>query len=625
MIKNIIIIVVILIALGLIITHYIKALSKDLVEEEITPKYSLDYLTQIVEEAFSNKLKENLRELSLPKAELAAERRKKILLRKYTHDATYGDQVAKKYVKDAIKSVLLDPSVGIDTNSVNATIPFKNPEKLTMRQKADIVFHIYKSLYKEEAFTRFMLDNNLEKPKNISIQEEMKGALKYVVTKDELNEIYDDLTSQHALTFDDKFEIIAQYIFSQNYGLGVIDELYSMNLDEIDGGSGGIAYKEVLKNKGLSYLNYSYEDIRVTFKGVKYKLDFLSFESQKELERITRNIYKYDARHALTESNAHIIETMKDGSRIAAIRPKEGGGYAFWLRKYTSVSSCPTFEELYKDLGNVEIPKAVIKHAVYSQSSLVVSGPMNAGKSTLIKVLIGFIPSEKAIRTLESNFELDLSSVYGTRNCFPFAVTEATTMQELFDFIKKSNADVVVVGEAASHAECVIALQATQNGSDMTITTEHSTTTENFITRFSDSLLSNAGYTDKLAAEKVVVQGFHFDIHLASYQGIRYIERITEIVPVEDSRYPSEIAKDNGDTKIIPGGAEDTLEYYKRQTDRKSYKCVNIVEFSLEDMSYHMTNPISNTRYKSMLSKLSGKNKETFINDMNLLNSLVGR
>lgn len=630
MAKEIIIILLVIIAIFFIVRYYIKALSKDMQEEEVVPKYSVENLTEIVQEAFANRLKENLKELNLSREDLASERRKKIDLRKNLHDSSFGDSAAKRYVKDAIKTVLSDESIGVDRETINIPIPFNQPNALTTRQKTDIVLHIYEKQYEEVGFEKLMYDYSLLEPKNVSLEEECAGKLKYVITKEDITNVYEDLILKYPLTFDDKFEILAQYIFAQTYGLGVIDQLLEFSLDEVQGGTGGVAQGKIEKENLREDFQYSYEDVRIIFKGIKYKMACMSFESNNELIRISKNIYKYESKRALTQTNGHTTETMRDGSRASVSRPPESSGWGFLVRKFDSVSQNPTFDELYKNQGNIEIPETITKHLVHTQKSFVITGPMGAGKSTLLRVVISFIPSEKAIRTLEINFELNLPAYFPQRGIFPFAVTETTSMQDLYDFIKKTSSDVNIIGEAASHVESVIALQSTQVGSEMAITTNHSTTTENFITSTGDAAMSVLGYTDPIAAQKVVVAGFKFDIHLAVYNGMRYIERITEIVPIDEARYPSEIAKDNiakGENcqPLETAGPEDRLEYWKRQTDRKPYKCVNIVEFDLGDMSYHMRNMISPDLQKAMLSKLGGAQREEFINDMRILESMVGR
>lgn len=625
MLKEIAIILLTLAAIAAIAIYYIKALSKEVEEEEEKPKYSLENLMELVNTAFSNRLKENLKELNLDKNQLLSERRKKIDLRKNIKNASFGDPSAKRYLKDAIRAVLQSDAIGIDETTINIPIPFNNPQALSMRQKTDIVLHIYEKNYAEAAFDRLMKDYHLDEPKKVTIEEEYKGKLKYVITTEEMNNIFYDLIEKYPLSFNDKFEVLTQYIFAQTYGAGVVDQLIQFYIDEIQGGTGGTPYGHVVKEKIDEYFHYSYEDVRVIYRGNKYKLDCMTFGSQTELIRICKNIYKYSAKHALTQSNPHVVETMMDGSRISVSRPGESG-WLFLLRKFDSISMNPTFEELYgRGNNHWQIPETIIRYMVHTQKSLAITGAMAVGKSTLLRVIIGYVPSEKAIRTIEQSSELNLSSYYSSRGIAAFETSETTTMQDLYSFIKKTSSDLNIVGETASPEERIVAIQSTQSGSEMAIITSHPTSTEAFVTEMADTLTTYEGYTDRLAAEQVIIDGFKFDVHLANYGGMRYIERITEIVPSMDRRYPSDIAKENGEKNILPGGKEDELEYWKRTTDRKAYKCVNIVEFSLSDMSYHMTNPISDSLKNEMLKKLNKTQREEFINDMNILESTIGR
>ena len=114
----------------------------------------------------------------------------------------------------------------------------------------------------------------------------------------------------------------------------------------------------------------------------------------------------------------------------------------------------------------------------------------------------------------------------------------------------------------------------------------------------------------------MVVSAFNFDIHMAKSGKMRYIERITEVVPIRDRRYPSEIENNNSAT------AKDTLDYYKRMTDRKSYKTVNICEFDLKTNSYVMKNMISDELMEIMYNKLDERNQAAFVHDMQVLSQI---
>ena len=617
MLSNIIIILLIILAVLGIVIFYKNKLESQVEDEEKENVYSLSYLTSAVAQAFADTQKENLKEMNLSKNELEAEQRKKHELRQALKNAAYGDANAKNYVESFIKSILQDEAYGVDTQTIDQIIPFNNPRMMSVREKVDVVLYLYAKQYGSAGFERMMIDNGLNLPKPVTMEEERQGAMKYDVTAEDMDRIFMDLAGKHALSYADKLQIVTERIFADYKGFGVIEPLFYFSIDEIEGGVGGIAKTFVDDAQAASgKIPYSYEYVSVVFKGINMRLSCMSFGSQAELIRICRNIYKFQTSSALTRNNGHVVATMKDGSRVSVSRPPEAGSWSFCVRKFDTVSTTPTPEELLKGQERNMIPIVLTKWIMYTQRSVFVTGGMGTGKTTWLKSVIGYIPSEKNLRVYELSPELNLQKSFPFRNIASFSVTESTTMQDLYDFGKKFNANVNIIGETASAAMGVITVESARVGSEQALSTHHATTTENLVTAIRDNLTSAGGYSDEAAAEEVVINAFNFDIHMGRIGKTRFVERITEIVPIRDRRYPSEIAGSDQAT------ARDTLENYKRMTDRKSYRTVNICEFDPKTNSYVMKNMISDELMEIMYNKLDERNQAAFVHDMNLLSQI---
>ncbi len=617
MLSNIIIIlVIILVVLGIVI-YYKNKLESQVEEEETESVYSLSYLTNAVAQAFADTQKVNLKEMNLSKNELEAEQRKKHELRQALKNAAYGDSSAKRYVCSFIRSILQDEAYGVDSTNIDQIIPFGNPRAMSLREKVDVVLYFYQKHYGVAGFERMMIDNGLNLPKPVTMEQERQGAMKYDVTAEDMDRIFMEIAGKHAMSYDDKLQIVTERIFADYKGFGVIEPLIYFAIDEIEGGVGGIAKTFVADAQAArGEVPYSYEYVSIVFKGINMRMSCMSFGSQAELIRICRNIYKFQTASALTRNNGHVVATMKDGSRVSVSRPPEAGSWSFCLRKFDTVSTTPMPEELLKGQENNLIPIVLSKWIMYTQRSVFITGGMGSGKTTWLKSIIGYIPSEKNLRVYELSPELNLQKSFPFRNIASFAVTESTSMQDLYDFGKKFNANVNIIGETASAAMGVITVESARVGSEQAISTHHATTTENLITAIRDNLTSAGGYSDEAAAEEVVVSAFNFDIHMAKSGKTRFIERITEVVPIRDRRYPSEIENNQSAT------AKDTLDYYKRMTDRKSYKTVNICEFDPKTNSYVMKNMISTELMEIMYNKLDERNQAAFVHDMQVLSQI---
>ena len=107
-------------------------------------------------------------------------------------------------------------------------------------------------------------------------------------------------------------------------------------------------------------------------------------------------------------------------------------------------------------------------------------------------------------------------------------------------------------------------------------------------------------FKNEKTAEEQVVQVLNFDIHLVKdFRGRRYIERVTECIPVEEK---NEYTYDHRKEKTLEGKLEKFMDnstiFYSKTTNRELYKYRNIMEY--HDGKYVLTNPISDKNIREM-------------------------
>ena len=143
-------------------------------------------------------------------------------------------------------------------------------------------------------------------------------------------------------------------------------------------------------------------------------------------------------------------------------------------------------------------------------------------------------------------------------------------------------------------------IQSAQVASKFTLFTHHAKTFPDLVTALRNSMLRAGVFRNERTAEEQVVQVLNFDIHLVKdFRGRRYIERVTECIPVEDK---NEYTYDHRKEKTIEGKLDKFMDnatiYFTKSTNRELYKYVNIMEY--HDGTYVLTNPISEKNIKEM-------------------------
>ena len=155
-------------------------------------------------------------------------------------------------------------------------------------------------------------------------------------------------------------------------------------------------------------------------------------------------------------------------------------------------------------------------------------------------------------------------------------------------------------------------IQAAQVASKFTLFTHHAKTFPNLVTALRNSMLRTGVFNDEKTAEEQVIQVLNFDIHLVKdFRGRRYIERITECIPIEAK---NDYTYDHRNEKTLEGKLDKFMDnatrYFGKITDRETYKYVNILEYV--DDSYVITNKISDSNLIEMRNNMDDSDIEGF-------------
>ena len=566
---------IIILILGLLIWYFKKLTS---IEEQLDFEnpYTISFITSEVAEEFATALKVNLKEQNLTRRELEAREAAKQELRQSLKESAYGNPTAKQYIKNFIKDIVRGKKIGINEETIDFVMDFNNPRNLSNRDKFEIMLHFYMKEFDDLGFSKIIEDYEWLNPK---VDED--GDFSYKVTKEDLDEAFDDfLLSIEGITYEDKLEIISERVFSEYKGFGAVDILFDNTIDEIDCGVSGIPLGRFdIKHLDMQNTSYSYDAIWVMVHGINLHLSFLSLGSQDELVRICSNIYKINAPYCLSRRKPYVVSTMKDGSRVVVIRPPMGEGWVFFVRKFDSMPSLAP-EVVLSDEGN-EIPLTLLKWLIKGYTNIAITGMQGTGKTTLLKTLISYFPKAINIRVQELEFESNLRYTYPDRNIMTMQETDSVTAQEGLDLQKKTNGSANILGEVATSQAASWLIQTSKVASLFAMFTHHAKTTEDLIIAIRNNLLDvngGAGFQNEKAAEDMVARAINIDVHMENIRGHRFMSRITEIIPINDRRYPSELPV-NENLSLNDKLALDTIENQRRITDRALFTTKDLVVF----------------------------------------------
>ena len=613
LINGLLIIGVIGIAVMLVMYHIKSKKTAEVEVQEVDDQtYTLDKMLEFVKRRLDEITKVNLYDIGLSEEELKRRKNKKYELKKALKGCTYGDVNDKKYVKELIYD-LLSKEYGVTEINISKSIPFDIPSMLTAQDKFDILLYTYKKEFGYEALTEMI------KKYDLAVMKYVQGDSKpsYVITEEEIDEIFEK--ENIVLSFVDKLNIVVQRIYQKYKGYSSIDEIRDMNIDGVSGGVSGLpeSFLSQVAQTDSDYLNQVQErkvqracdSIWIFFQGKSIRLAFLSFGTEAPLKRVCQNIYKYNNPGQLSDTNGYKINEMKDGSRVVVVRPSMSETWAFFVRKFDVKRA--TLEQIVLFPGK-EDTIDLLKYLVKGARIISLTGEQGCGKTTMLMAMIENIYETMNLRITETAFELHLRKIYPTRNILSMRETDTIAGQECLDVQKKTDGSVNIIGEVATDPVASWMIQSAQVASKFTLFTHHAKTFPDLVTALRNSMLRAGVFKSEKTAEEQVVQVLNFDIHLVKdFRGRRYIERITECIPIENK---NEYTFDHRKEKTLEGKFDkffdNATHYFMKTTDKQLYTYRNILEYI--DGEYVITNKISDFNIREMRLNMNDTDAENF-------------
>ncbi|HKJ26759.1 MAG TPA: CpaF family protein [Anaerolineales bacterium] len=260
----------------------------------------------------------------------------------------------------------------------------------------------------------------------------------------------------------------------------------------------------------------------------------LAFESDEHVMRIIDRIVAPLGRR-IDESSPYVDARLPDGSRVnAVIPPISLVGPTLTIRIFSKIPL--TVEDLITNESITPEAMQFLKACVEARLNVVVSGGTGSGKTTMLNLLSGFIPSDERIVTIENAAELQLRQEHVvTLESRPANIEGRgeVTIQNLVVNSLRMRPDRVVVGEIRDGAALDM-LQAMNTGHDGSMTTAHSNGPRDTLARIETMCLMAGFDLPVRAIREQVASAVDVIVHAERLRdGSRKTVFITEVAGME--------------------------------------------------------------------------------------------
>jgi Flp pilus assembly CpaF family ATPase len=201
-------------------------------------------------------------------------------------------------------------------------------------------------------------------------------------------------------------------------------------------------------------------------------------------------------------------------------------------------------------LGTIDATVAgFLAAAVRARCNIIVTGGVNAGKTTLLRALAGEIPPGERVATLESEYELYLHSMAQHPDVIAFEAREANSegagaipLHDLVAHALRHNPQRIIVGEVR-RSEIMPMLEAMNSGQDGSMCTLHANSPAEAFDRILILGLRGGLALAERAIHILVGMAVDLIIHVRKrFDGkrtVRYVSEILEVMPPGDTERPS--------------------------------------------------------------------------------------
>ena len=325
--------------------------------------------------------------------------------------------------------------------------------------------------------------------------------------------------SQHRAISVHNRELLRQQLYNSIKRLDILQEL--LEDDDIT---------EIMIN--------GYKDIFIEKTGRITKWN-KQFESREKLEDIAQRIAAMSNK-TINEAIPIVDTRLADGSRVnMVLSPIAIDGPVITIRKFYDT---PIDIDRLIELGSITKEAAdFLELLVKCRYNIFVSGGTGSGKTTFLNALSNFIPKDERIITIEDSAELQIKNAANlvrleARNANVEGKNEVT-IRDLLKASLRMRPDRIIVGEIRG-AEAIDMLQAMNTGHDGSLSTGHSNSAKDMISRLETMVLMGMDMPSA-AVKQQIASAIDLIVHLGRMRDkSRKVLQIAEVLNLQNGEIP---------------------------------------------------------------------------------------
>ncbi len=533
--------------------------------------------------------------------------------------ASYSDASVRMNVKTFIQNILTDKESRIEAIRFSGRFKDIRDDFLITQKNIGQYMRFQDQIMSAETKFRILLIHHMKTEGRNAVvhmiqrygwdklKKDRVGELSRFVSRQDIDSAYRDAHIQ--LTYDIKLALVVQRIYEATYGNRIVDELlYQRTLEGVSIGAYGIPQGMDASNFPDVQLPSAYDAVSVGYMDMSIRLEFLSCGSEDGLEDVVRKLIRSENGEPMNTSTPYYRGDRQGSDRVVAAQPPFAECYMAWVRfhgrKMYSLEDLITGKAMPvppEEPGGYQLLIDALTFIMQGRINLIVTGPQNMGKTTVLSAAAKLIDPNLRLRSSESQFEALLRSMYPMRDIGSFRETREVDMKDGFEKSLQTNGQIAFLPEVRRDAVYAQAITMGKRGVFALYLTSHQKAAEDVPSEMANALLTSRLYQSIDEGVRSILSTFPFclevkidpDTKLRYYNLCEYVVREKETLDFGSIKDPQE--------RMLM-----LLETAVRHMTTRDYEfeTVPIVRFNPETWSYEKCSVFSKKEEEKMRANM---------------------